>query len=89
MSFMSVAPDAVATAASDLTRVGSALSAAGAAVAAPTTGIPAAAEDEVSAAIVTLFSGHGQTYQAFSAQAYVSAETANLSPLACGPSGRP
>src|SRR5262249_3740838 len=36
---------------------------------APTAGILAAAEDEVSAAIAALFSGHAQVYQALSAEA--------------------
>ena len=35
----------------------------------PTTTVVAAAEDEVSAAIASLFSGHAQEYQALSAQA--------------------
>src|ERR1700676_2929906 len=38
-------------------------------VASATTGVLAAAEDEVSAAIAALFSAHGQGFQALSAQA--------------------
>ncbi len=66
MSFVIAVPEVVA-AASDLAGLGSTISAANAA-AAPTTGIVAAAEDDVSAAIAALFSGHGQAYQALSAQ---------------------
>jgi hypothetical protein len=56
MSFVMAVPEVLGTAATDLTNIGSALSAANAAAAAPTTGILAAAEDEVSAAIAALFS---------------------------------
>lgn len=49
--------------------LGSNLSAADIAAATPTTGVVAAAEDEVSAAVAALFSQHGSTYQAASAQA--------------------
>ena len=49
--------------------IGSSLSAANATAAASTTAVIAAAEDEVSAAIASLFSGHGQQFQALSAQA--------------------
>ncbi|WRO43731.1 PE family protein PE33 [Mycobacterium canetti] len=52
-----------------LVGLGSTLGAATAAAAAQTTGIVAAAHDEVSAAIAALFSAHGQAYQAASAQA--------------------
>ncbi len=69
MSFISVVPESVATAATDLARIGSTLSSAHAAAAVPTTGILAAAQDEVSAAIAALFSGHGQGFQALSARA--------------------
>ncbi|OBI90088.1 hypothetical protein A9X00_02385 [Mycobacterium sp. 1245805.9] len=50
--------------------IGSNLNAAHVAAAAPTLAVlPAAAEDEVSAAIASLFGAHGQAYQALSAQA--------------------
>jgi len=68
MSFVIAAPEMMTSAATDLAGIGSTLSAANAAAAAPTTGVVAAAEDEVSAAIAALFSGHGQVYQALSAQ---------------------
>ena len=47
---------------------GSGLTAAHAAAAGPTTAVVAAAGDEVSAAIASLFSGHGQAFQALHAQ---------------------
>jgi hypothetical protein len=61
MSYLVVVPEFVASAATDLSRVGSALSAARAAAAAPTTGVLAAGADEVSAAVASLFSGFGHT----------------------------
>jgi hypothetical protein len=51
-----------------LAGIESALNAANAAAATQTTSVLAAAEDEVSAAIAELLSGHGQAYQALSAQ---------------------
>ena len=69
MSFVTVASDAVANAAGTLEGIGSGLSSARTAAAAPTVGIAAAAQDEVSAAIAKLFSGFGQEFQAVSAQA--------------------
>lgn len=63
MSFVIAAPEALDSAATDLVVLGSTLGAA------QTTGIVAAAHDEVSAAIAALFSAHGQAYQAASAQA--------------------
>jgi hypothetical protein len=45
------------------------ISTANAAAATPTAGVLAAAEDEVSEAIASLFSGHAQAFQALSAQA--------------------
>ncbi|MGB9305180.1 MAG: PE family protein, partial [Mycobacterium sp.] len=64
MSFVIAAPEALATAARNLANLGSTLGAATAAAAVPTTQVLSAAEDEVSAAIAALFSGHGQEYQA-------------------------
>jgi hypothetical protein len=68
MSYVIAAPEMIASAASDVANIGSTLNAANAAAAAPTTGIVAAAGDEVSAAIASLFSGHAQAYQALGAQ---------------------
>ncbi|ORW06356.1 triacylglycerol lipase LipY [Mycobacterium lacus] len=59
----------MSAAASDVASIGSAVAAANRGVAGATTAISAAAEDEVSAAIAALFCGHGQGYQALSAQA--------------------
>ncbi|MCV7076209.1 PE family protein, partial [Mycobacterium szulgai] len=69
MSFLIALPDSLATAATDLIGLGSALSAANTVAAAQTTRLTAAAEDEVSAAVAALFSAHGQGYQALSRQA--------------------
>ena len=51
MSYLIALPEALGTAAGDLSSLGGALAAANSAAAARTTGILAAAEDEVSAAI--------------------------------------
>jgi hypothetical protein len=69
MSFVIAVPEMVASAASNLTSLGSMISEANAAAAAPTTGVAAAAGDEVSAAIASLFSSHARDFQALSAQA--------------------
>src|SRR5271166_5374170 len=69
MSFVIAAPELLGTAATGLTRLGSTLSAANAAAATQTTGVLAAAEDEVSAAIAAVFSAHGEGYQAMAGQA--------------------
>ncbi|WP_373167981.1 PE family protein, partial [Mycobacterium marinum] len=69
MSYVIAVPDLVAGAASELAGVGSTLSTATTAAAAQTTGVLAAAGDEVSAAIAAVFSAHGQSYQTLSAQA--------------------
>lgn len=63
------APDVLASAATDLAGIGSALSAANAAAAAPTTAMLAACADEVSAVVASLFARHAQAYQALSLQA--------------------
>jgi hypothetical protein len=68
MSYVIAAPEMIASAASDVANIGSTLNAANAAAAAPTTGLVAAAGDEVSAAIASLFSAHAQAYQALGAQ---------------------
>src|SRR6202453_2457387 len=69
MSFVIAAPEAVASAASNLASIGSTIGEANAAAVAPTTGVAAAAEDEGSAASATLFSRHAEEFQALSAQA--------------------
>jgi PE family len=56
-------------AATDLADIGSTLTAANASAVAHTTDLLAAAQDEVSTAIATLFSGHGQAYRPVSVQA--------------------
>jgi hypothetical protein len=66
MSYVFVAPEIVATAATDLTGVGSAVSAANASAASATTQVMVAAGDEVSAATAALFGAYGQEYQAMS-----------------------
>lgn len=58
--FVSVVPQTVAAAGSDLARISSSISAANAAAAIPTVGIQVAAADEVSAAIATLFGSDAQ-----------------------------
>jgi triacylglycerol lipase len=69
MSYLVAAPEFLASAASDLSNIRSGLTAAHAVAAAPTTGMLAAASDEVSAAITSVFSSHAQQFQALSAQA--------------------
>ena len=66
-----VSPEALASAASQVSRVGAALTAAHAEAAAVTTQVEAAAGDEVSAAITALFNGYGQDFQAAAARAEV------------------
>ncbi|CCK63109.1 Conserved protein of unknown function, PE-PGRS family protein (fragment) [Mycobacterium canettii CIPT 140070017] len=59
MSFVSVAPQLVSTAAADAARIASAINTANTAAAAATTMVLAAAQDEVSTAIAALFGSHG------------------------------
>jgi hypothetical protein len=66
---MLVQPQLMVTAASDAAGIGSAIEQARSAAAAPTTGLVAAAEDEVSAATAAVFGSFGQQYQAMLAQA--------------------
>ena len=68
MSFQ-VSPDSVQSAAQNLTNIHSTLEDASSRVAAPTTGVAAAAEDQVSAGVAALFNSFGQEYQVLSAQA--------------------
>jgi hypothetical protein len=69
VSLLVVTPELMVSAAADLKGIGSALDAAHAAAAVPTTGLAAATADEVSAAVAALFGGFGQEFQALSAQA--------------------
>jgi hypothetical protein len=69
MSFVIATPDLVQSAAQDLAGIRSSLAEASSAAAGPTTGIAAAAQDEVSIAIASMFGGVGQEFQALSAQA--------------------
>jgi hypothetical protein len=69
MSYLAAAPEFLASAATDLSNIGSALNAANAAAAAPTTAVLPAAGDEISAAITSLFADHARVYQALGSQA--------------------
>ncbi|QLL05383.1 PE domain-containing protein [Mycobacterium vicinigordonae] len=68
MTYLIAAPDLIATAAAQAAGVGSSISAANLAALAPTSTMLAAAADEVSAAITSLFSGHALEYQVLSAR---------------------
>ncbi|WP_275539808.1 PE family protein [Mycobacterium ostraviense] len=61
-------PDVMNAAAGNLAEIGSAMSAANAAAAPPTTGLVAMAADQVSAAVTTAFATHAQDYQALGAK---------------------
>ena len=69
MSLVITTPELVQGAAQDLAGIGSSLAEATATAASPTTGIAAAAQDEVSVAIASMFGNFGQEFQALSAQA--------------------
>jgi PE family len=69
MSFITIVPEMLSTAAGNLQSVGSAVAAENAAALAPTTGLVPAAADEVSALTAMQFAAHAQMYQAVSAQA--------------------
>jgi PE family len=69
MSYVIAAPGMLAATAADVAGIGSSLSEANGAAAPATTRVIAAGSDEVSAAIASLFSGHGKGFQALSAQA--------------------
>lgn len=69
MSFVIAAPELVEGAAQDLAGIRSLLADATATVSGPTTGIAAAARDEVSVAIASVFGNFGEKFQALSAQA--------------------
>ncbi|MHA7648309.1 PE family protein [Mycobacterium sp. ML4] len=69
MSILTVLPEYLSSAATDLAGIGSALGSAGSAAASATTSVLPAGADEISAAIATLFGAHGQEFQSLSAQA--------------------
>jgi hypothetical protein len=69
MTSMIAEPQLIATAAADAEQISSAINAARAAAAGPTTGMVAAAQDEVSALAATFFSSYAQEYQAMVGQA--------------------
>ncbi|OBJ48485.1 PE domain-containing protein [Mycobacterium sp. 1423905.2] len=69
MSAVLVAPAILETVATEVAQIGSVISATNLVAALPTTGVVAAAADEVSAAIATLFGAHAQEYQVVAAQA--------------------
>lgn len=69
MSVVTVVPDLVSEAARQLRTIGSSLTAAHAAAAAPTTEIVAAAQDEVSGAIASVFSSTAKNFYSLSTQA--------------------
>lgn len=71
MSFVVTEPELVTVAAENLAGIRSSLGEATAAAAAPTTGVAAAAADEVSAAISQLFGTYGRDFQAAVARAAV------------------
>ena len=68
MSYLIAVPDLFTTAAAEAAGIGSSMRAANLAALTPTSRLMAAAADEVSSAIASLFSGHAQEYQALSAQ---------------------
>ncbi|OSC43336.1 lipase [Mycobacterium decipiens] len=68
MPYLFALPEVMSAAATDVAAIGSLVATANQGVAGATTGVLAAAEDEVSTAIAALFSAHGQSYQAVSAQ---------------------
>jgi hypothetical protein len=64
MDYLVTTPEMLASTADDVQEIGSAIADAKANAAGPTTGLVAAAEDEVSQAIAKLFGGYGQQYHA-------------------------
>ncbi|POX87422.1 PE family protein, partial [Mycobacterium kansasii] len=71
MSYLTAFPELLASAATDLSNIGSALIDANTTAAAPITTMVPAAADEISAAITALFANHAWTYQMLSRQANV------------------
>ncbi|OBJ47832.1 PE-PPE domain-containing protein [Mycobacterium sp. 1423905.2] len=68
MSYLIAEPQVMASVAAEIEDIGSALTAANAAAAGPTSTLLAAAGDEVSAAIANFFGAYGQQYQAIVGQ---------------------
>src|SRR6516164_6689312 len=69
MTTLFAEPQLLATAAADASAIGSAMNEAKAAAAGPTTGLVAAAQDEVSTITAQLFGAYGREYQALLQQA--------------------
>jgi hypothetical protein len=69
MSYVHTAPEMLAAAAANVATIGSSIGTARAAAAGPTSGVLAAAGDEVSAAIADVFRAYGQEYQGLVRQA--------------------
>nr|WP_277396092.1 PE family protein [Mycobacterium gordonae] len=65
---MNVAPEVLASTATDLAKIGTAISAASASAASPTVAVLPAAADEVSAAISAVFGQHAGDFQHLSRQ---------------------
>ena len=61
--FVVAVPEAIAEVSGDLTGIGDAIKGAAAEAAPSTTGISAAAEDEVSAAVTSFFGSYGEAFQ--------------------------
>lgn len=68
MSYLIAAPDVLTFAAAEAAGIGSSITSANLSALAPTSTVMAAAADEVSTAIASLFSGHALDYQALSKQ---------------------
>ncbi|WP_156745942.1 PE family protein, partial [Mycobacterium sp. 1423905.2] len=68
MSFVVVGPEVMASAATDLGGIGSAIAAANSAASGVITELLPAAADDVSAAVAAVFGAHGQAYQGISQQ---------------------
>jgi hypothetical protein len=68
VSLVVAVPEVLTSAVADLELIGSAVDAAHAAAAVPTTGVLVAGADEVSAAVATLFADYGRHYQALAGQ---------------------
>lgn len=92
MSTVVAVPQLLSSAAAELATIGQAVNSATTAAALPTTGIPAAAQDEVSAAVASLFAAYARDYQALSArssafhQQFVESLTASASSYAAAES---
>jgi hypothetical protein len=69
MSFVTVYPEKLSAAASDLQSITAALSVGNVAAAGPTTGVVPAAADEVSALTAAQFAAHAARYQALAVRA--------------------